>query len=133
MDDGSTVEMDANAYMEQLKEEADALRKELLKAEQQKQQAQLSISSSISSYVASLPEAQLKVLTSGISDDVVAAMRQLVTYILRAPSGDEPLPKDAEVTLEQAKLQQLCLYQLILGYRLREAEATGEADEQIGR
>jgi hypothetical protein len=133
MDDGSTVEMDANEYMEQLKTEADALRAELMKTEQSKQQEELSISSSISSYVASLPEAQLQLLTSGISEDVVAAMKQLVTYILRAPNGNEPLARDAEVTLEQAKLQQLCLYQLILGYRLREAEATGEANEQIGR
>ena len=77
--------------------------------------------------------ARFQVLTSGISEDVVGAMRQLVSYILRAPSGDEPLAKDAEVTLEQAKLQQLCLYQLVLGYRLREAEATGEANDAVGR
>ena len=42
------------------------------------------------------------------------------------------LSKDQEVTMEQAKLQTLCLYQLVLGYKLREAEATGEANEAIG-
>jgi len=133
LDDGTEVEMDANEYMEQLKAEALALRQELGQEESKKVQEQRAISSSISTYVASLPEDQLKVLTRGISEDVVSAMRQLVTYILRAPSGDEPLPKDAEVTLEQAKLQQLCLYQLALGYRLREAEATGEANDAVGR
>ena len=60
-------------------------------------------------------------------------MRQIVTYILKAPSGDGPLEKDAEVTLEQQKLQQLCMYQLMLGFTLREAEAKGEADEAVGR
>ena len=60
-------------------------------------------------------------------------MKQLVTFILRSPDGDGALDKDAEVTLEQAKLQQLCLYQLVLGYRLREAEATGEASDSIGK
>lgn len=133
LDDGSEVEMDATAYMEQLKAEAMSLRKELSLTEEQKKQEQLSVSSSISSYVASLPEDQLKLLTSGISEDVVTAMRQLVTYILRAPSGDGPLGKEDEVTIEQQKLQQLCLYQLVLGYTLREAEAKGEAGESIGR
>ena len=60
-------------------------------------------------------------------------MRQLVTYILRSPSGDGPLGKEQAVTMEQNRLQQLCLYQLILGYKLREAEATGEAQDAIGR
>lgn len=64
---------------------------------------------------------------------VLRRMRQIVTYILRAPSGDGPLDKDAEVTLEQQKLQQLCLYQLVLGYTLRESEAKGEADAAVGR
>ena len=40
--------------------------------------------------------------------------------------------KDA-VSVERDKLQQLCLYQLVLGYTLREAEAKGEADEALGR
>ena len=57
---------------------------------------------------------------------------QLVEYILRAPSGDGPLGRDEAVTMEQTKLRTLCLYQLVLGYRLREAEATGEASNAIG-
>ena len=59
-------------------------------------------------------------------------MRLLVEYILKAPGGERPLGKDESVTLEQEKLQQLCLYQLILGYRLREAEAKGEAQQRLG-
>jgi len=135
LDDGSEVEMDASAYMEQLKLEAQSLRAELTLLEGREtalQKGAGSLSGSISSYVSSLPEAQLKVLTSGISKDVVDAMKQLVTYILRAPTGDGPLGKDESVTIEQAKLQQLCLYQLMVGYRLREAEATGEAQDAIG-
>ena len=70
-----------------------------------------------------------QLLSSGISEDVVTAMRQIVTYILRAPSGEGELDAKAEVTLEQQKLMDLCLYQLILGYTLREAEAKGEASD----
>jgi len=132
MDDGSEMEMDADAYMEQLAAEAQSLRQELSGLAMEEAERQAALSGSISSYVASLPEYQLKGLSSGISDDVVGAMRLLVQYILRAPDGDGSLAKDQSVTMEQAKLQTLCLYQLVLGYRLREAEATGEASDAIG-
>ena len=49
--------------------------------------------------MSSLPEEQLKLLTANISEDVVSAMRQIVTYILRAPGGEGALDKDAEVRL----------------------------------
>ena len=67
-----------------------------------------------------------------MSEDVVGAMRLLVDYILRDPAGTGTLAKEQEVTMEQAQLQTLCLYQLVLGYKLREAEAKGEADDAIG-
>lgn len=133
LDDGGEVEMDAAAYMAQLKEEALSLRAELQGAQLTQQEKEAKLASSLSAYVSSLEEEQIKRLTSAISEDVVTAMRQIVTYILRAPSGDGPLEPEAAVTLEQQKLQQLCLYQLVLGYTLREAEAKGEADEAVGR
>ena len=52
-------------------------------------------------------------------------MKMLVDYILKgsSPDGDgKSVGRDEEVLMEQEKLQQLCLYQLVLGYRLREAE-----------
>ena len=64
LDDGSEVEMDASAYMEQLKLEAQSLRAELTLLEGREtalQKGAGSLSGSISSYVSSLPEAQLKV------------------------------------------------------------------------
>lgn len=133
LDDGTEVEMDAAAYIAELKQEAQVLRSELGQVQAAEQAKQAALASSISAYVSSLEEPQLQLLTTGISEDVVTAMRQIVTYILRAPTGDGPLDKDAEVTMEQQKLQQLCLYQLVLGYTLRESEAKGEADEQLGR
>jgi len=126
------MDVDANDYMDQLKAEAQALRQELLGMEQKASEQQEAISNSISGYVSSLPEPQLKVLSSGISEDVVGAMKLLVQFILRDPTGNGQLPKDETVTMEQAKLQTLCLYQLVLGYKLREVEATGEANDAIG-
>jgi hypothetical protein len=101
--------------------------------EKKKAQTEATFSTSIAAYVSSLSESQLKALTSGISEDVVGAMRLLVKYLLRDPSGSGGLVKDQEVSMEQAKLQTLCLYQLVLSYKLREAEATGEANKSIGR
>lgn len=131
--EGEEIEVEAAAYMEELKTEAQALRRELAKVKKEEQERELALSSSISAYVGSLPESQLKVLTAGISEDVVGAMRMVVEYILKAPGGDRPLSKDESVTIEQEKLQQLCLYQLVLGYNLRESEAKGDADDMIGR
>jgi len=119
--------------MDELKAEAQALRAELAKLQSDVAQREAALSQSISAYVSSLPEPQLKLLSSGISQDVVGAMKLLIDYILKAPGGDRPLGKAEEVTIEQEKLQQLCLYQLVLGYNLREKEAKGDAQDIIGR
>jgi len=78
--------------------------------EYKKAQTEATFSTLIAAYVSSLSESQLKALTSGISEDVVGAMRLLVKYLLRDPSGSGGLGKDQEVSMEQAKLQTLCLY-----------------------
>ena len=131
MDDGSTVEMDAAEYMAELKQEAQALRAELAKMENV--DAGGEPGSSLTAYVSGLPKPQLQALTSGITEDVVGAMQMLVRYILPGSDGKQrQLDDTSPLTIEQEKLQQLCLYQLVLGYRLREAEAKGEAQKLIG-
>ena len=90
LDDGGKVEMDAAAYMDMLKEEAAALREELAKVQGKKAEQESAISSSLSAYVSSLPEDQLKLLTSSISDDVSDAMKQIVTCLLYT----SPSPRD---------------------------------------
>jgi hypothetical protein len=55
----------------------------------------------------------------------------------QVPGDDEDserdLAADDQVTIEQNKMRQLCMYQLVIGYRLREAEAKGEAENRLGR
>jgi len=131
--DGNEVEVDASAYVGELKDEAQSLRLELARLKNEEKQREAELTTSISAYVGSLPEAQLKTLTAGISEEVVGAMRMLVEYILKTPGGERQLEKDEQVTIEQEKLQQLCLYQLVLGYNLRESEAKGDAEDMIGR
>lgn len=102
----------------------------------------------ITALIASLG-GDIKQLTDGISPEVVDTMKLLVDYVIDGNSGststtsptssssssslsssvmdrekEEKYKKEME--LPGSALQQLALWQLILGYRLREAEATGE-------
>ena len=135
LENGREIEVDAAEYLKELQGEAARLRAELLSLEQEKEAEALAVTLSLSSYVSSLPKDQLKVLTQGISEDVVTAMNMVVKFILKAPGPDGPREMTGKESLkiEEARLQQLCLYQLVLGYRLREAEAKGEARRRLGQ
>lgn len=143
---GKTIEVCAKEYMKNLKKEANAL-KAALKEEKQLPDAGRSmgaggstvmppnsdeISGGIASYIASR-EGDLKSLTEGISPEIVDTMKQLVDFVLAGGSskkGERNRPPDDKAELEMelpgSALQQLALWQLVLGYRLREAEAKGE-------
>ena len=70
LENGEEVEVDAAAYMAELKAEAQRLRAELSSAKAEEESAQGALATSLSAYVSKLPEDQLKALTSGITDDV---------------------------------------------------------------
>ena len=52
------------------------------------------------------------------------------------PDGDSgagpTLAPDQQVTLERRVLDQICRWQIVVGYRLRELEASGEAAKRLG-
>jgi len=96
----------------------------------------------ITQYIASLGEKNVKNLTAGISSEVVDAMKLLVDYVLdrggqstnkkgkatvgRGGGKTTDEKNNEEMEIAGSALQQLALWQLVLGYRLREAEAKGE-------
>ena len=145
--DGKVVEVDAKEYMEQLKEEAkklkEALRKEKMGPGQQNgmsanEPAGLipnnvnSNAMDIASYINSR-QGDVKSLTEGISPEVVETMKKLVDFVLEG--GDSAKAKknlsdqekaEMEMEIPGSALQQLALWQLVLGYRLREEEAKGD-------
>jgi len=144
---GKVIEVEAREYIEQLKKEADALTEALqrekgrFQPQQQQQQPSVPGASSsspdgsgkvdgIAGYIASL-EGDFKSLTKGISSDVVESMKLLVEYVLdngnKGPkTKSEKDRKEKEMEIPGAALQQLALWQLVVGYKLREAEATGD-------
>ena len=100
----------------------------------------------IATYLASR-RGDVKSLTEGIKPEIVETMQKLVEFVLDGEAGDISVSstqqprrsdttnnnnsnnKDAadnELELPGSALQQLALWQLVLGYRLREEEAKGD-------
>jgi hypothetical protein len=151
MEDGKIVQVDAKEYMESLKQEAQKL-KEALKREkigpEKPQKDKFGNDPSellptnvngnsggnmdVAGYIASR-QGDVKSLTEGISPEVVDTMKKLVDFVLEG--GDSGKAKknlteqekaEMEMEIPGSALQQLALWQLVLGYRLREEEAKGD-------
>lgn len=146
MEDGAIVALDAKDYIESLKKEAlvlkEALRRERYGENSQKRDPmgmlpgmgspEMDPGMDIARYIASR-QGDVKSLTEGISPEIVETMKRLVTFVLEG--GDSGKGKKAltnqekaemEMEIPGAALQQLALWQLVLGYRLREEEASGD-------
>jgi len=139
---GKIIEVEAEQYMQSLKEEAESL-KEALRMERGEPKAPGAggappgglvpgaPSSSgdmggIAGYIASL-EGDVKSLTEGIAPETVETMKLLIKFVLEGGSKKQKMTNpDSEMELPGSALQQLALWQLVLGYRLRENEAKGE-------
>ena len=148
LEDGRKVKVEAKEYIQSLKDEAQAL-KDALKREKLglaapgrgtdnvsdflngdvQNEADESAFGNIASYIASR-QGDVKSLTEGISPEIVDTMKLLVDYVLEGGESRKGIGKQKkeEMTMEipGSALQQLALWQLILGYRLREAEAKGD-------
>jgi len=144
---GKVIEVEASEYIDQLKKEVDALTEALqqekgrFQSQQQTTVPGMADGSSkdkaggIAGYIASL-EGDFKSLTEGISSDVVESMKMLVDYVLdngnKGPkSNSEKERREKEMEIPGAALRQLALWQLVVGYKLREAEATGDYKKML--
>jgi len=151
MDDGKIVVVDAKEYMENLKEEAQKLKLALRKEQEGSlpnggnnpadPMAGLGLPNNpngademvdIASYIASR-QGDVRSLTEGIKPEIVDTMKKLVDFVLEggdAGRGRKDLTDEQKAEMEMeipgSALQQLALWQLVLGYRLREEEAKGE-------
>ena len=146
MEDGEEVEVDAKEYIQSLKDEARALRDALVqrkangtskppRAANGMQAGLLSIQQdddefgSITQFIASR-QGNVKSLTEGISPEIVETMKMLVDFVLEGGESGKGKgirkKEDMEMEIPGSALQQLALWQLVLGYKLREAEAKGD-------
>lgn len=145
MEDGSKIAIDAKEYIDALKAEAQELKQALGReaaADLSPLPSNQSIGglggaepspaseASIPGYLSTLRPDNVKALTEGIGTEVVETMRMLVDFVLNGGQDgqrmDEKMDKKKQVSLAGNALQKLALWQLILGYRLREEEAKGD-------
>jgi hypothetical protein len=141
LEGGTVVEVDAKEYMEALKTEAQILKEELRRSKVGDMAPQgpgglvpssRGKSMDITQYIASR-EGDVTNLTKGISSEVVETMKKLVEFVLEggdSGKGKKQVSDRAKAEMQMeipgAALQQLSLWQLVLGYRLREEEAMGD-------
>ncbi|CAM9416867.1 unnamed protein product [Ectocarpus sp. 12 AP-2014] len=113
------MEVDADAYMAELRGQVEQLESQLLMVQTQKEEA---VQQDLLVYIKSMPEHQLQGLTAGVSPDVLESMRLLVETVMGGMGDREILSK----TLTQqtgSGMAQLCMWQLVVGFNLREMEA----------
>jgi hypothetical protein len=141
LDNGQVIEVEASEYIESLKKEAEvlkeALRREMAPTQQQQpgmipmgggnSASPNQMGDGIANYISSR-KGDLQTLTDSVQPEIMETMKLLVDFVLQGGVGRKnQVPRDKmEMELPGSALQQLALWQLVLGYKLREAEATGD-------
>ena len=87
-----------------------------------RQEKQEELRGNILTYIQALPEKDLASLTSDMSDEAMEAIQLLVDSLMNRLELDI---SSQDVVIQQpiAALAQLCMWQLVVGYKLRELEA----------
>jgi hypothetical protein len=130
---GMEVEVDAEAYMAELRGQVSRLRDELDATKQAKEEE---IRKDLLAYIRTLPQQELKELTGTMSPEVLEAMKGLVTAVLAGIGGDaeneleeltgEKIGPNTVTEQSGEALAQLCMWQLVVGFNLRELEVREE-------
>jgi hypothetical protein len=125
--EGSEIEVDAAAYMSELRSEVSKLRDELISTKEAKEEA---LRKDLLLYIRTLPAQELKSLTNTMSQDVLVCMKGLVQAVL-AGIGDGQIGPDTVTEQSGEAMAQLCMWQLAVGYNLRELEVREEMKKNL--
>mmetsp|Transcript_29439 Transcript_29439/g.45172 ORF Transcript_29439/g.45172 Transcript_29439/m.45172 type:complete len:490 (+) Transcript_29439:189-1658(+) len=121
------MEVDAAAYMSELRSEVDKLRLELTEKRQSKEDA---IRKDLLLYIRTLPKQELTQLTNTISEDVLVAMKGLVNVVM-AGIGEGQIGPETVTEQSGEAMAQLCMWQLVVGYNMRELEVREEMKNNL--
>jgi hypothetical protein len=124
---GLEVEVDAAAYLSELRTEVSQLRNELTTARKAKDDA---LRKDLLLYIRTLPKKELLSLTSTMSPDVLVAMKGLVKAVL-AGIGEGQIGPETITEQSAEAMAQLCLWQLAIGYNLRRLEVREEMKKSL--
>mmetsp|Transcript_43227 Transcript_43227/g.104679 ORF Transcript_43227/g.104679 Transcript_43227/m.104679 type:complete len:558 (+) Transcript_43227:207-1880(+) len=125
--DGIEIEVDAAAYMSELRSEVKQLRDELTASKQENEAA---LQQDLLMYIRTLPAQELKSLTNTMSQDVLVCMKGLVKAVL-AGIGDGQIGPETVTEQSGEAMAQLCMWQLAVGYNLRELEVREEMKKNL--
>ena len=95
------------------------LRSELLALMERRDQREAKLANDLIAYINTLPRAEMQTLTSGVQPEVLEAMEALVYGILKqfgVKEGDRIVLESSDA------MKKLLLWQLAIGYNLRELE-----------
>eukprot|EP00536_Pseudo-nitzschia_multiseries_P009773 jgi/Psemu1/306808/fgenesh1_kg.282_\ len=126
-EDGMEVEVDAAAYMSELRNEVSRLRDELTETKESKDEA---LRKDLLLYIRTLPAQELKSLTNTMSQDVLICMKGLVQAVLSG-IGEGKIGPDTVTEQSGEAMAQLCMWQLAVGYNLRELEVREEMKKNL--
>lgn len=126
-DNGMEIEVDAAAYMSELRAEVSKLRDELSETKESKEAA---LQQDLLLFIRTLPAQELKSLTNTMSQDVLVCMKGLVQAVL-AGIGDGQIGPDTVTEQSGEAMAQLCMWQLAVGYNLRELEVREEMRKNL--
>lgn len=126
-DDMTGMEVDAEAYMSELRAEVENLRGELSIARKTKDEE---VRKDLLLYIRTLPEKELRSLTNTMSEDVLVAMKGLVNAVLSGIGEGQIGPTTVTEQSGEA-MAQLCLWQLAIGYNLRSLEVREEMKKTL--
>ena len=119
---GTELEVDAAAYMSELRSEVSKLRDELVVTKKAKEDA---IRKDLLAYIRTLPPRELQSLTNTMSQDVLVAMKGLVNAVISG-IGEGQIGPDTVTEQSGEAMAQLCMWQLVIGYNLRTLEVRDE-------
>ena len=126
--DGSSVEVDADAYMAELRGEVEKLRGNLVAYQDRRDAREAALSADLIAYINSLPKEEMLQLTSDVSPEVLQGMEELVYGILKqfGVTDGERIMLDSSDAMSK-----LCMWQLVIGYNLREYEVREQFKKQL--
>ena len=120
---GMEVEVDAAAYMSELRDEVAKLKEDLSAIRKSKDDV---IKKDLLLYIRTMPKEELASLTNTISPEVLAAMKGLVSAVMGGIGEGKKIEPDTITEQSGEAMAQLCMWQLVVGYNLRELEVREE-------
>lgn len=121
-EDGKEVKVPVEEYVNELREQVDGLRRDLLRERKG--------GNELLSFISTLEKDNLAALTNNAGPEVVDAMKRVVAAVVEGQNI--PVKPDAVVDSSSAELGQLLFYLMVSGFFLREAEVRVELQRSLG-